>query len=127
VSLFLFQYTCKIELTEFNDAFDYRFRYPKKANNNQETGKNDADVILVNNYIYHPFMEVEQTEIFIPDDYRLIYSKPHFLKFKAYQFDGDSIGGRNNFDNYKLHIKVYKKLPAVNSSYNQRVKKQLEP
>jgi hypothetical protein len=112
---FVKQGTNHRELTEFNNIWDFRYYYRNKTNNNTETNNKGADIILLNNYFYYPFKNVEQTDTFISNDYKIIYSKLHFLNFKAYQFEGYDIEARKNFDYYNLHIKVYKKIPAANN------------
>ena len=68
---------------------------------------------MFNNFFYYPFKNVEQTDAFISENYNLIYAKPHFLNFKAYQFEFYDIEARENLDHYKLHIKVYKRCKGL--------------
>ncbi|MCX6272536.1 MAG: hypothetical protein NTU44_15225 [Bacteroidetes bacterium] len=45
---------------------------------------------------------------FVPDkNYKLVEAKPHYVNFKAYQFEGFNIIERRNLDKMKLQIKTF--------------------
>lgn len=93
------------EQIEFSSAHGHRFNYPRVI----KESNNDPDIILVNCCYYYPFLNVEKKPVEILDEYEIIFSKPHFLNFKAYQFEGFRIKARSNIDHYQMNIKVYKK------------------
>jgi hypothetical protein len=51
--------------------------------------------------IYHEFKP--------SDGYILLESNPHFINFKAYQYEGYNIIDRQNIDDINLHIKIFSK------------------
>jgi hypothetical protein len=69
-------------------------------------------IIIVNNCYFWPFTDLSKYAIYVPpQEYTLIYSKPHFINFKAYQFEGYSIIARKNLSLANLRIKAYKAEP----------------
>ncbi len=66
------------------------------------------NIIILNFFPYYcpyPFSEYHP---YTPEkNYHLIAVKPHFLTFKAYQFEGYGIMERKNLDKINLQIKIY--------------------
>jgi hypothetical protein len=67
--------------------------------------------ILVTNCCYiYPVNDLTKYHLFYPkDNYTLMESKPHFINFKPYQYEGYSIVERHNIDKINLQIKLFSK------------------
>lgn len=70
----------------------------------------DPEMIIVNGCHMYPYNDITKTNIYKPKaGYQLLESRPHFLNFKAYQYEGFDIVDRDNFDKTNFQIKVYSK------------------
>jgi hypothetical protein len=73
-----------------------------------------ADIILVNACYFYPIDDRSKYQTYTPkSDERLIDSKPHFMNFKAYQYEGYGIAERQNVDAFKLEIKTFSRIKNV--------------
>lgn len=71
-------------------------------------GRVAKNLIYVNFCYTYPETDMSNYRIFKPSaDMDLLFSKPHFLNFKGYQYESFSIQGRNNLDKMNLQIAVY--------------------
>jgi len=86
----------------------YFFEYNDVWNKLDSNIKSESDLILVNAAIYYPLNETEKYKPYLAaDEYNLLFSKPHYINFKAYQFEGFSIQERKNIKDFNLIIKLY--------------------
>ncbi len=68
------------------------------------------EVILVNSCLMFPVTDISKFHKFNPEEnYTLAEFSPHFLNFKAYQYEGYSIEERSIMDQLNLQIKVFRK------------------
>ena len=65
--------------------------------------------VIVQNYCYfYPVKDLSKFNKYQPDThFKLLSSKPHFLGYKAYQFEAYSVRERKNLDKMDLRINVY--------------------
>ena len=73
--------------------------------------KEPFPAVLVTNCCYaYPLADIALYHKFIPNDnYRLLETKPHWLNFKAYQYEGWSNFERNTIDKINLQVKIFEK------------------
>ncbi len=93
---------------EFDDQYSqveavmYHSRYFERKNllpNN---------IIILNCFEYNCPYDFSEYHPYTPEkNYHLIAVKPHFLTFKAYQFEGYGIMERKNLEKINLQIKIY--------------------
>ena len=70
------------------------------------------NMIIVNNCFFYPFTDLSKYRPYSPPGgYTQIYSQPHFISFKAYQYEGHSILARKNLDMANIHIKAFTTQP----------------
>jgi hypothetical protein len=68
------------------------------------------NVKLINAFIFYPFDDMKKYHAYRPpENYKLIYSGPHYLNFKAYQFEGYGRSERRNMDRANLQIEIFAK------------------
>jgi hypothetical protein len=73
-----------------------------------------ADIILVNACYFYPVDDKAKFQTYMPkSNERLIDSKPHFMNFKAYQYEGYGIAERQNMDAFKFEIKTFSRIKNV--------------
>ena len=66
------------------------------------------DIILINGCYFYPLENIKTYNAYMANENdKLIITKPHFINYKAYQYEGYSIVARKNIDSLKLKIKVY--------------------
>lgn len=70
-----------------------------------------ADIILVNACFFYPVDDKTKYHAYSPtNNARLLDSKPHFMNFKAYQYEGYGIAERENVEAIKFDIKTFKRI-----------------
>jgi len=75
---------------------------------------NGDSITLINFCYFAPVYDVTTSKPFKSGTYSfLVFSKPHFLKFKAYQYEGFNIEERNNIDQMDLKLKIYTTKPSA--------------
>jgi hypothetical protein len=73
-----------------------------------------ADTFLVNACYFYPLDDRAKYQAYTPqNNERLIDSKPHFMNFKAYQYEGYGIVERQNADVMKFEIKTFSRTRGV--------------
>jgi len=72
-----------------------------------EKNKRDS-IIIVNGQYFYPVDDKNKYKVYKNNQHRLIFEKPHFLNYKAYQFEGYGIEERRLIDSLQFQIKIYR-------------------
>ncbi|AXG74941.1 hypothetical protein DVK85_12165 [Flavobacterium arcticum] len=97
-------YNDLIEVCEHDDSWSI-MAYINSKHKPVVTADN---IVLINGCYFYPLEHIESYNPFIANDNeKLILVKPHFINYKAYQYEGYNIIERQNIDSLKLKIKVY--------------------
>lgn len=77
---------------------------------NKKTYTNSKPHLMTNGCYYYPVSDYALYQPFVPGkNLRLLESKPHYLNFKAYQYEGHNISERENIRKMNFQIKVFAK------------------
>lgn len=76
--------------------------------NHPQTKATSSQTIVVNGCFYYPVNNIAFYHPYIPEQsHTLIKTNPHYLNFKAYQYEGPSIAERQNIDQINFQIKIF--------------------
>jgi len=85
------------------EYFQYLYKHPS-------TIISTESIIVANGCFYYPVNDMSAYHEFLPDNtYTLIDKRPHYLNFKAYQFEGPNIAERQNIDQLNFQVKIFSK------------------
>lgn len=83
-------------------------KYFKDFNVQKNRITQSENLVVANLSFFYPIEDLSKYQVFHPkENYSLLYSKRHFMNFKAYQYEGCKIIERQNLDKMDLHIKVF--------------------
>ena len=95
------------EISEYDDSWSNlptRFIDKEKITNTKDT------IIAVNTQYFFPVKDFLKYHPYKNTRKKLIFSAPHFLNYKAYQYEGYTSKERENINKMKLFIRIYKIL-----------------
>jgi len=93
-----------IEISEYEDAWS---NLPQKMDSIYIRPQK-SPVKIVNSFYFYPFNNANKFHPYkaSPTE-KLIFDKPHFINYKAYQYEGYGIKDRKTIDSLQPHIKIY--------------------
>ncbi len=94
------------EITEYKNAWS---NLPQKLDSIYINHDKKDTITIVNGQYFYPVNSYKLYKKYSPEKNKtLIYQKPHFINYKAYQFEGYDQKARNILDSLQLKIKIYK-------------------
>lgn len=87
------------------EYYEYLSKHPQNKGS-----ANNPGLVVVNGCFYYPVNDMTVYHAYAPEKgYTLMETTPHYLNFKAYQFEGPTIAERKNIDQINFQIKIYSK------------------
>ena len=94
------------EISEYKNSWS---NLPDRFLENEKISNTTDTIIAVNTQYFFPIKDISKYKVYIPpQNKKLIFEAPHFLNYKAYQYEGYSTIERENIRKMKLKIKIYK-------------------
>jgi hypothetical protein len=88
----------------------FNSEFKKNTESKMKTDSLYSNILALNCFYIYPVNDLSKYHLFHPkENYVLLESRPHFLNFKAYQYEGFTLIDRINLDKINLQIKVFKK------------------
>ncbi len=92
------------EISEYDDAWS---NLPSRLDSLYIKPQNNT-VKVINSFYFYPFNDVQKFHPYKADNKeKLLFDRPHFINYKAYQYEGYGINDRKLIDRLQPHIKIY--------------------
>jgi hypothetical protein len=94
-----------VEISEYENSWS---NLPQRLDSLYINPEIKDSISIVNGQYFYPVNDIKKYHKYTGKTGKLIFDKPHFINYKAYQYEGYGINERKLIDRMKLRIKVFK-------------------